>query len=96
VRLLRYVLDEARRLGAACDLLARRISISWELHVTRPRFGPVMPTPKEFRKNADDCLKLARETTEIYASMALIEMATEFRVIAELRARRDAPNGRQN
>jgi hypothetical protein len=55
-----------------------------------------MPTPKEFRKNADDCLKLARETTEIYASMALIEMATEFRVIAELRARRDAPNGRQN
>jgi hypothetical protein len=42
-----------------------------------------MPTPKEFRKNADDCLKLARETTEIYASMALIEMATEFRVVAE-------------
>jgi hypothetical protein len=42
-----------------------------------------MPTPKEFRKNADDCLKLARETTEIYARMALIEMATEFRVIAE-------------
>jgi hypothetical protein len=28
-------------------------------------------------------LKLAQETDEIYAKMALIEMATEFRVIAE-------------
>jgi hypothetical protein len=42
-----------------------------------------MPTPNEFRKNAEDCLKLARETAEIYARMALIEMATEFRVMAE-------------
>jgi hypothetical protein len=57
--------------------------VSWELHAARQRFDPAMPTPKEFRKNADDCLKLARETTEIYASMALIEMATEFRVMAE-------------
>jgi hypothetical protein len=32
---------------------------------------------------AEDCLKLARETDEIYAKMALIEMATEFRVMAE-------------
>jgi hypothetical protein len=39
-----------------------------------------MPTPKEFRKNAEDCLRLAHETDEIYAKMALIEMATEFRV----------------
>ena len=42
-----------------------------------------MPTPKEFRKNAEDCLKLARETDEIYAKVALTEMATEFRVMAE-------------
>jgi hypothetical protein len=42
-----------------------------------------MPTPKEFRKNAEDCLSLAHETAEIYAKMALIEMATEFRVMAE-------------
>ena len=42
-----------------------------------------MPTPKEFRKNADDCLRLARETKEIYAKLALIEMATEFRVMAQ-------------
>jgi hypothetical protein len=57
--------------------------ISWELYATRQRFGPAMPTPNEFRKNAEDFLKLARETTEIYARMALIEMATEFRVMAE-------------
>ena len=42
-----------------------------------------MPTPKEFRKNAEDCRKLARETNEIYAKVALTEMATEFRVMAE-------------
>jgi hypothetical protein len=50
-----------------------------------------MPTPKELRQNAEDCLKLAREADEIYAKMALIEMATEFRVMAdhlELEARR--------
>ena len=57
--------------------------ISWELYATRQRFGPAMPTPNEFRKNAEDCLKLARETPEIYARMALIEMATKFRVMAE-------------
>jgi hypothetical protein len=42
-----------------------------------------MPTPKEFRKNADDCLRLAREADEIYAKMALIELASEFRLLAE-------------
>jgi len=41
-----------------------------------------MQTPNEFRKNADDCLRLAHETEEIYAKMALIELATEFRVMA--------------
>jgi len=43
-----------------------------------------MPTPKEFRKNADDCLKLARETNQMYARMALIEMPTEFRVMPSI------------
>jgi hypothetical protein len=42
-----------------------------------------MPTPKEFRKNAQDCLRLAHETDEFYARLALIEMATEFRLMAE-------------
>jgi hypothetical protein len=43
----------------------------------------LMTTPKELRKNAEDCQNLARATTEIYARMALIEMATEFRLMAD-------------
>jgi hypothetical protein len=42
-----------------------------------------MPTPKELRKNAEDCLRLARETREMYVKMALIELATEFFVMAQ-------------
>jgi hypothetical protein len=42
-----------------------------------------MPSAKEFRQNEEDCLTLARETTEMYARIALIEMATEFRVMAD-------------
>jgi len=40
-------------------------------------------TPKEFRQNAEDCLKLARQTNQIFAKAALIEMAKEFRAMAE-------------
>jgi hypothetical protein len=41
-----------------------------------------MPTPKECRHNAETCLKLARQTNEIYVRMALIEMARQFRAMA--------------
>jgi len=50
-----------------------------------------MPTPKELRKNAEDCLRLAHETGELYARMALIELATEFRVMAEHLEREETP-----
>jgi hypothetical protein len=40
-------------------------------------------TPKESRQNAEDCLKLARQTNQIFAKAALIEMAKEFRAMAE-------------
>jgi hypothetical protein len=43
-----------------------------------------MPTTKECRHNAEICLMLASETTEIYVKTALIELATEFRALAEL------------
>jgi hypothetical protein len=42
-----------------------------------------MHTVKQYRHNAEVCLKLASETKEIYAKMALIELATEFRALAE-------------
>jgi hypothetical protein len=51
-----------------------------------------MPTAKECRYNAEICLKLADETSEIYAKNALIELAEEFRALArhlEHRSKRD-------
>jgi hypothetical protein len=42
-----------------------------------------MPTTKECRHNAKLCLMLASETKEIYAKTALIELAKDFRALAE-------------
>jgi hypothetical protein len=42
-----------------------------------------MPTPKELQTNADECLRLARESIEIRTKLALIEMGTELRVLAQ-------------
>jgi hypothetical protein len=43
-----------------------------------------MPTPEECRHNTEICLKLASDTSEIYVKTALIELAREFRSMAEL------------
>src|SRR6266700_6199103 len=48
----------------------------------------VMPTPKECRQHAEECLKLANETTQLYARLALLELAAEFREIADELERR--------
>ena len=42
-----------------------------------------MPTTNECKHNAELCLKLASETSELYAKIALLELAQEFRAIAE-------------
>jgi hypothetical protein len=47
-----------------------------------------MPTPKECRQHAEECLKLAKETPQIYARQALLELAAEFREVAEELERR--------
>ncbi len=50
-----------------------------------------MPTSKEYRHRAEECLRLANETKEIFARMGLLELAAEFRAKAqqlELRERR--------
>jgi hypothetical protein len=50
-----------------------------------------MPTSREYRHRAEECLKLANEAAEIYARMALLELAGDFRAMAQqldLRARR--------
>jgi hypothetical protein len=50
-----------------------------------------MPTSKEYRHRAEECLRLANETKESFARMGLLELAAEFRAKAqqlELRERR--------
>jgi hypothetical protein len=42
-----------------------------------------MNTSKEYRLRAEECLQLANEATEIYVKVALAELATEFRKMAE-------------
>jgi hypothetical protein len=49
-----------------------------------------MPTAKECRLNAESCLALARESPEMYVRMALIELANEFRAMAEQLEREEA------
>ena len=42
-----------------------------------------MPTSQEYRQQAKECLELARQAKEFYAKKALIEMASDFKEIAE-------------
>ncbi len=58
----------------------------------RNRDDTAMPTGREYRQRAEDCVKLAKETIDLYARMALLERAAEFRARAqqlEFRERRD-------
>ncbi len=53
-----------------------------------------MPTPKLYRRQAEDCVELANEATELYVKTALLELATEFRESAErLEHRRENQKG---
>jgi molecular chaperone GrpE (heat shock protein) len=53
-----------------------------------------MPTPKLYRRQAEDCAELANEATELYAKTALLELAAEFRESAErLEHRMQGPKG---
>jgi hypothetical protein len=49
-----------------------------------------MPTPKECRQHAEECLNLAKEAPQIYARQALLELAAEFREVAEELERRSS------
>ncbi len=42
-----------------------------------------MPTPKEYRLRAYECLELMKEPNEWYVRKALLELAQEFRKRAE-------------
>jgi hypothetical protein len=47
------------------------------------RWSAALPTANERQRNADLCLWLASQTKEIYAKIALRELAKEFRALAE-------------
>ncbi len=53
-----------------------------------------MKTPKEYRQQAADCLKLADEASDAYAKAALMELAAEFRKAADAAERRSFVRGR--
>ena len=42
-----------------------------------------MPTPKEYRLRAHECLELMKEPNEWYVRAALLKLAAEFRKRAE-------------
>jgi predicted NBD/HSP70 family sugar kinase len=42
-----------------------------------------MPTAKEYRQHAEECLELAKQAEEFYVKDALIELAAEFNKQAE-------------
>jgi hypothetical protein len=58
-----------------------RLSIG-EVNI-QSRWIVIVPTPKEYRHQAEECLALAGEATELYAKAALLELAAEFREKAE-------------
>ena len=42
-----------------------------------------MPTRKEYRAEAEACLKLSSETELVYAKQALLELAEHYKAMAE-------------
>ena len=45
-----------------------------------------MLTPEEYRIEAEACLKLARETQQVYARTALLELAADYMALADQQA----------
>jgi hypothetical protein len=45
--------------------------------------GTPMPTSKEYRQHAEECLELAKQAEEFYVKTALVELADEFKEQAE-------------
>jgi hypothetical protein len=43
-----------------------------------------MPTPKEYRQRADECLELTKQPNEWYVKTVLLELAAEFQKRAHM------------
>jgi hypothetical protein len=53
------------------------------VEVTGRSGGAPMPTSKEYRQHAEECLELAKQAKEFYVKTALVELADEFKELAE-------------
>ena len=59
-------------------------------HTQCKRLGEIaMPTPKEYRLRADECLVLMNEAKQWYMKTALLKLAAEFQRRAERLERSD-------
>jgi len=45
--------------------------------------GVSVPTSKEYRQFAKECMELAKQAEEFYVKTALVELAEEFKIQAE-------------
>jgi hypothetical protein len=63
----------------------QKISVCSLSHRQGNNFGEIgMPTPKEYRQRAHECLELTREeANEWYVKTALLQLAAEFQKRAE-------------
>jgi len=52
----------------------------------------VMPTAKEYRRQAQEFLELARAARDLYAKEAMVELAEEFNKAADALERKSAGN----
>ena len=53
--------------------------------------GTHLPTAKEYRQQAQQCLELAKEATEPYGIRAMMELAEEFNKAADELERKSFP-----
>jgi hypothetical protein len=60
-----------------------RLVMAFHNQVGGWRWSVAMPTMNECQHKAELCLRLASETKEFYAKIALFELAKEFRALAE-------------
>jgi hypothetical protein len=68
--------------GAGLQFSSASGTIRWRVFFIPHTIDPIgeiaMPTPKEYRLRADECLELTNEADEWYVKTALLQLAAEF------------------
>ena len=61
----------------------------WGFKTTEPM---PMPTAKEYRRQAQECVELAKAARDQFAKQAMVELAEEFNKVADTLERKSALN----